>query len=117
MSSGVILLQWPYISFSSPLLLILGREIIAAAVALFFMKIQAVTFGPPRSFRIYIILTLSHSLTIPGGQCIPNPWITVTARARNSSAAKRTDNPLCKMGKVVPRMCEFLCVHLYLRIW
>ena len=35
MSSGVILLQRPYISFSSPLLLILRREITAAAVALF----------------------------------------------------------------------------------
>ena len=34
MSSGVILLQRPYISFSSPLLLILRREITAAAVAL-----------------------------------------------------------------------------------
>ena len=38
MSSGVILLQRPYISFSSPLLLILRREITAAAVALFFLK-------------------------------------------------------------------------------
>ena len=35
MSNGVILLQRPYISFSSPLLLILRREITAAAVALF----------------------------------------------------------------------------------
>ena len=35
MSSGVILLQRPYISFSSPLLLILRREITAATVALF----------------------------------------------------------------------------------
>ena len=35
MSSGVILLQKPYISFSSPLLLILRRKITAAAVALF----------------------------------------------------------------------------------
>ena len=35
MSSGVILLQRPYISFSSPLLLILRWEITAAAVALF----------------------------------------------------------------------------------
>ena len=37
MSSGVILLQRPYhyISFSSPLLLILRREITAAAVALY----------------------------------------------------------------------------------
>ena len=34
MSSGVILLQRPYISFSSPLLLILTWEITAAAVAL-----------------------------------------------------------------------------------
>ena len=34
MSSGVILLQRHYISFSSPLLLILRWEIIAAAVAL-----------------------------------------------------------------------------------
>ena len=37
MSSGVILLQTPYISFSSPLLLILRREITAAAVALLSM--------------------------------------------------------------------------------
>ena len=36
MSSGVILLQRPYVSFSSPLLLILRREITAASVALFF---------------------------------------------------------------------------------
>ena len=36
MSSGVILLQRPKISFSSPLLLILRQEITAAAVALFF---------------------------------------------------------------------------------
>ena len=35
MSSGVILLQRPYISFSTPLLLILRQEITAAAVALF----------------------------------------------------------------------------------
>ena len=35
MSSGVILLQRPCISFSSPLLLILRQEITAAAVALF----------------------------------------------------------------------------------
>ena len=34
MSSGVILLQRPYVSFSSPLLLILRREITAVAVAL-----------------------------------------------------------------------------------
>ena len=38
MSSGVILLQRPYISFNSPLLLILRWEISAAAVALFFMS-------------------------------------------------------------------------------
>ena len=37
MSSGVILLQRPYISFSSPLLLILRQEITAAAVALFYL--------------------------------------------------------------------------------
>ena len=37
MSSGVILLQRPYLSFSSPLLLILRREITAAAVALLFI--------------------------------------------------------------------------------
>ena len=35
MSNEVILLQRPYISFSSPLLLILRQEITAAAVALF----------------------------------------------------------------------------------
>ena len=40
MSSGVILLQRPYIYFSSPLLLILRREITAAAVALFYFEIQ-----------------------------------------------------------------------------
>ena len=34
MSSGVILLQRPYVSFSSPLLLILRWEITAVAVAL-----------------------------------------------------------------------------------
>ena len=39
MSSGVILLQRPYIAFSSPLLLILRREITAAAVALFFLNL------------------------------------------------------------------------------
>ena len=39
MSSGVILLQRHYISFSSPLLLILRREITAAAVALFQLDI------------------------------------------------------------------------------
>ena len=37
MSSGVILLQRPYFSFSSPLLLILRWEITAAAVALLYM--------------------------------------------------------------------------------
>ena len=37
MSSGVALLERPYISFSSPFILILGREITAAAVALFFL--------------------------------------------------------------------------------
>ena len=37
MSSGVILLQRPYISFSSPLL-ILRREITAATVALLYIK-------------------------------------------------------------------------------
>ena len=40
MSSGVILLQRPYISFTSPLLLILRREITAAAVALLFIEIN-----------------------------------------------------------------------------
>ena len=35
MSSGAVLLQRPYISFSSPLLLILRQEITAAAAALF----------------------------------------------------------------------------------
>ena len=40
MSSGVILLQRPYISFSSPLLLILRREITAAAVALFYLRLE-----------------------------------------------------------------------------
>ena len=34
-SSGIILLQRPYISLISPILLILRREITAAAVALF----------------------------------------------------------------------------------
>ena len=34
MTSGVILLQRPYVSFSSPLLLILRRDITAVAVAL-----------------------------------------------------------------------------------
>ena len=38
MSSGVILLQRPYVSFSSPLLLILRQEINAAAVALFYVS-------------------------------------------------------------------------------
>ena len=38
MSSGVILLQKPYISFSSPFLLILRRAITAAAVALLYIK-------------------------------------------------------------------------------
>ena len=36
MSSGITLLQRPYISFSSPLLLILRRDITVAAVALLF---------------------------------------------------------------------------------
>ena len=36
MSSGVILLQKSYLSFSSPLFLILRQEITTAAVALFF---------------------------------------------------------------------------------
>ena len=40
MSSGVILLQRPYISFSSPLLLILRREITTAAVALLLYTVQ-----------------------------------------------------------------------------
>ena len=40
MSSGVILLQRPYVSFSSPLLLILRREITAAAVALFLFQVK-----------------------------------------------------------------------------
>ena len=39
MSSGVILLQRPYVSFSSPLLLILRQEITAAAVALLFSSL------------------------------------------------------------------------------
>ena len=38
MSSGVILLERPYVSFSSPLLLILRREITAAAVALLYLE-------------------------------------------------------------------------------
>ena len=37
----VILLQRPYVSFSSPLLLILRREITAAAVALFSLKLTS----------------------------------------------------------------------------
>ena len=37
MSSGVILLQRPYISFSSPLFLILRQETTAAAVVLSFL--------------------------------------------------------------------------------
>ena len=41
MSSGVILLQRPCVSFSSPLLLILRREIMAAAVALLFINCLA----------------------------------------------------------------------------
>ena len=45
MSSGVILLQRPYISFSSPLLLFLRQEITAAAVALFSVRIQIFPFG------------------------------------------------------------------------
>ena len=45
MSSGVILLQRPYISFSSPLLLFLRQEITAAAVALFSVRIQNFPFG------------------------------------------------------------------------
>ena len=48
MSSGVILLQRPYISFSSPLLLILRQEITAAAVALlclFFQRIKPLWLG------------------------------------------------------------------------
>ena len=39
MSSGVILLQRPYISFSSPLLLILRQEITAVAVALLLLLV------------------------------------------------------------------------------
>ena len=42
MSSGVIILQRPYVSFSSPLLLILRREVTAAAVALFYIKFQII---------------------------------------------------------------------------
>ena len=40
LSSVVILLQRPYISFTYPLLLTLRREIPAAAVALFFILLQ-----------------------------------------------------------------------------
>ena len=39
MSNGIILLQRPYIAFSTPLLLILRWEITAAAVALFYYSI------------------------------------------------------------------------------
>ena len=46
MSSGVILLQRPYISFSSPLLLILRWEITAAAVALFrYISVMTKIYG------------------------------------------------------------------------
>ena len=37
MLNGIILLKRPYISFSSPLLMILRRDITAAAVALFLL--------------------------------------------------------------------------------
>ena len=47
MSSGVILLQRPYVSFSSPLLLILRWEIAAAAVA--FLLFVAVNFNCKRN--------------------------------------------------------------------
>ena len=40
MSSGVNLLQKPYVSFSSPLLVILRRKITAAAVTLFHIDSQ-----------------------------------------------------------------------------
>ena len=47
MSSGIILLQRPYISCSSPLLLILRREITAAAVALFVFGLNIPTADSP----------------------------------------------------------------------
>ena len=49
MTSGVILLQRSYISFSSPLLLILRQEITAAAVALLVLEFWdgKPTYGKP----------------------------------------------------------------------
>ena len=53
MSSGVILLQRPYVSFSSPLLLSLRWEITTAAVALFTRSCDfSVMNGPFRNFYV-----------------------------------------------------------------
>ena len=69
MSSGVILLKRPYISFSSPLLLILRREITVAAVALFlnwnlFDKLIMFNyFCNLKKTQNFDSLTLIHTLT------------------------------------------------------
>ena len=56
MSSGIILLQRSYIYFSSPLLLILRREITAAAVALFYIYVSTQPFTLGLSFdEIYLV--------------------------------------------------------------
>ena len=62
MSSGVILLQRPYISFSSPLLLILRREITAAAVVLFvFILHLYITYTVLQDFFISSIFHGVHA--------------------------------------------------------
>ena len=63
MSSGVILLQKPYISFSSPLLLILRREIAAVAVALFYMRCVDGVFQWPCFRTLYMINPILNCVT------------------------------------------------------
>ena len=81
MSSGVILLQRPYISFSSPLLLILRREITAAAaVALFlclFQRLQDRDPAEPMNNYCATITYLSesvHQITLIFIKIIPLEW-------------------------------------------
>ena len=67
MSSGVILLQRPYISFSSLLLLILRREITAVAVALLTSKIDQ---NKNQKNIILLMLLRCHYLDVYIKRCL-----------------------------------------------
>ena len=60
MSSGVIVLQRPYISFSSPLVLILRWEIPAAAVMLFLNSMSLVLVNVYNVFIKYLQVNGIH---------------------------------------------------------